>query len=322
MATNLPGPAAALADRIAWYVSVARQAPSKHNAQPWQFAVGDDGSVELYADATRALRASDPDDRELTIGCGAALRTYALAVRGLGYEPVVELLPDGPCGALARVREGVRHLPTRDDMLLLAAVAERHTNRGPLDEHGIAGGVPARLQRAAESQGAVLQLVTAPAARDALARLVEKARRAAALDEAYAAERRAWVHDRSPDGLPPRAGGQVRVPYGARFAHPAYAPLLHEHPDSPLPAILWTAADTQEDWLRAGMALQSVLLAATVHDVSAGFDNAPLEHLTTRIAVRREIGYAGFPQVVLRLGAGTQEGVVETPRRAVGDLVV
>jgi nitroreductase len=311
-----------VSDRIAWYVSVARQAPSKHNAQPWQFAVGSDGSVELYADATRAMPASDPDDRELTIGCGAALRTYALAVRGLGYEPIVEVLPDGPSGALARIAEGARVLPAPEVTLLLAAVSERHTNRGPLDASTLSPATRGRLQRAAEAEGALLQLVTAPDAREALAALVEKARRVAALDAAYAVERCSWTHETGPDGLPPRAGGMLRAPYGARFAHPAYGPLVEAHPDAPLPAVLWTAGDTQADWLRAGMALQSVLLAATVDGVSAGFDNAPLERPATRMAVRRDVGYAGFPQVVLRLGVGAGEQAVPTPRRPVADLVV
>ena len=309
-------------DRIARYVSVARQAPSKHNAQPWQFAVCDDGSVELYADATRALRASDPDDRELTIGCGAALRTYALAMRGLGYEPVVDLLPDGPSGALARVTEGARRPPTEAENTLLAAISARHTNRGPLDGAGIPPGAPPLLQRAAEADGALLQLVTAPGARDALASLAERARRSAALDAAFAAERDEWTHADGADGLPPKASRQAAVPYGARFAHPAYARIVETHPEQPLHAVLWTAGDTQVDWLRAGMALQSVLLTATANGVAAGFDNAPLERPLTRIALRRAIGYAGFPQVVLRLGAGMDELAVATPRRPVAELLV
>ena len=309
-------------ERIARYVSVARHAPSKHNAQPWRF-VAVVGDVELYGDATRAMPASDPDDRELTIGCGAALRTYALAVGALGYEPLVDLLPDGPAGPLARVSEGARRLPTHDETLLYGAVPVRRTNRGPLDATALPPAALRLLQRAAESEGALLQLVTAPGAQDALATLVERARRAAALDAAFRAERVEWRRDGTdgPDGLPARAATRVVVPYGARFAHPSYARVVATHPDRPLPAVIWTAGDTQLHWLRAGMALQSVLLTATVHGIAAGFDNAPLEHHATRVAVRREIGYAGFPQVVLRLGAGLADEAQPTSRRAVADIL-
>ncbi len=279
--------------------------PSKHNAQPWRFTV-DDGAVELYADATRSLRVSDPDDRELTIGCGAALKTYAIAVRGLGYEPVVALLPDGPAGPLARVSEGGRRLPDPDEMLLLAAVPERRTDRGPLDASGLAAVTTARLQRAAEAEGALLQLLTAPGAQEALARIGTVAQEAANADAAYLSERRRVA---------------AAAPYGARFAHPAYRRVLAAHPDRPLPAVVWTAGDGQADWLRAGMALQAVLLRATLEGVSVGFDSAPLEQPLTRVAVRREVGYAGFPQVVLRVGLGAGRPAGGKDRRPVAELL-
>ncbi len=308
-------------ERQRWYVATARHAPSKHNAQPWRFALSPDGSAELYADAARGLAASDPDDRELTIGCGAALRTYVLAMRCAGYEPVVDMLPDGPDGALARVSEGAPAVPTDDDLALLAVVPARHSNRGPLDAMRMPIGTPARLQRAAETEGALLQLVTTPGAREALDLLVERARRAAALDLAFATELRSWTRPGATDGLPTRASRQVAMPYGARFAHPAYRRLLEQTPDAPLAAVLWTAGDDQADWLRAGMALQMVLLSATVDGASAALLSAPLERPSARQGLRRAIGYAGFPQAVLRVGVGIDDQAVATPRRSVDDLV-
>jgi hypothetical protein len=156
---------AAFADRVRWCVSVARFAPSKHNAQPWRFTV-DGGAVELYADATRALR-SDPDDRELTIACGAALRAYAVALRALGIEPFVVLLPDGPGGPLARIVEGRPRAATGYELELLRAVPLRHTNRGPLDADAMRPETPFQLQRVAEEEGTVLQLVLSPGVRAA-----------------------------------------------------------------------------------------------------------------------------------------------------------
>ena len=313
-----PDPAATAVERMYWCVSVARLAPSKHNAQPWRFFVYDDGVVELYADATRALPRSDPDDRELTIGNGAALWTFALAMRGLGIEPRVELLPDGFDGPLARVHDGGPYEPTDDDCALLTAVPLRHTNRGPLDASLVADATTAALRKAAEREGALLQLVVAPGAQDALDALVARAETS---DEAYAAELATWLRgpgNGAVDGVPRGAG--ARGVYGARFAPRAFgesAPPRVE--DRPLPAVLWTAGDTQEDWLRAGMALQAVLVRAAVDGVSASFLNQPLEHPATRLAVRREIGFAGFPQIVLRLGVG--DDVAPTPRRPLYDLV-
>ena len=41
-------------------LQLAARAPSVHNTQPWKWRVGE-GSVELLADETRRLRATDQD---------------------------------------------------------------------------------------------------------------------------------------------------------------------------------------------------------------------------------------------------------------------
>ena len=78
-------------------------APSGHNTQPWRFRLTSDG-VELRADRTRALPIVDPDDRELTMSCGAALGQLRLAIRHFGFTDVVELFPHAShANVLARV---------------------------------------------------------------------------------------------------------------------------------------------------------------------------------------------------------------------------
>jgi hypothetical protein len=48
-----------------------------HNSQPWQFALNRD-SVDVFADRSRSLPVVDPDDRELTISCGACVHHLRL----------------------------------------------------------------------------------------------------------------------------------------------------------------------------------------------------------------------------------------------------
>ena len=67
-------------------------APSVPNTQPWRFVAVDD-SINLYADRSRALPISDPDERALHISCGAALMNLKLAMADNGRTPVVDLLP-------------------------------------------------------------------------------------------------------------------------------------------------------------------------------------------------------------------------------------
>ena len=79
-------------DKLKFFLNYAILAPSSHNTQPWLFKIADN-SVELYADRTRALPVVDPEDRELTISCGAALYHLLLTIRHFGYEYKLEVLP-------------------------------------------------------------------------------------------------------------------------------------------------------------------------------------------------------------------------------------
>src|SRR5690348_4753647 len=74
----------------------------------------------------------------------------------------------------------------------------------------------------------------------------------------------------------------------------------------------------QEDWLRAGQALQRVLLTATQRGLATGILTQPLE---TRDAwlVRDPGAGSGWPQLILRIGYGLP--VSASPRRPVRDVL-
>jgi hypothetical protein len=93
------------AEQVDYLIATAARAPSVHNTQPWRFKVSR-YAIELYADPRRKLRV-DRLGREMLISCGAAVFGLRLAVRSLGYLPLVELLPDPDrLRLLARVRLG------------------------------------------------------------------------------------------------------------------------------------------------------------------------------------------------------------------------
>ncbi|MBB5898081.1 nitroreductase family protein [Kutzneria kofuensis] len=75
-------------------LEAAAMAPSVHNSQPWRFRVLPD-RIELHADLTRRLPATDPGDKELRLACGAALTNLRIALEALGIRPMVTLLPHG-----------------------------------------------------------------------------------------------------------------------------------------------------------------------------------------------------------------------------------
>ena len=108
------------AHRIYHVIEPALRAPSVYNTQPWSFRITADDRIELRAspgggdgDGPGAGRwdlllhspAPGPWAREYAISCGAALLNLRLAVRVLGHDPVVTLVPDpsGDPGLLASV---------------------------------------------------------------------------------------------------------------------------------------------------------------------------------------------------------------------------
>ena len=86
----------------------------------------------------------------------------------------------------------------------------------------------------------------------------------------------------------------------------------------PVLAVLYTAADDPWSWVRAGQALQRVLLTATLHGISASFVNQPLETPALRRTVLGGGNVQGHPQMLLRLGRGIP--VPPTPRRPIDEV--
>jgi hypothetical protein len=80
-----------------------------------------------------------------------------------------------------------------------------------------------------------------------------------------------------------------------------------------------TVTDDQAGWLRAGLALEHVLLTATVNHVSTGLLTSPLEVSSLRRLLVDELASRGHPQVLLRLGYGPQQPA--SPRRTVAEVL-
>ena len=320
-----PSETAAVEDRLRWYPSVARWAPSKHNTQPWRFVVHG-RSLELWTDPRRALPDSDPLMRELIISCGAALHHVEVAAHALGRDVALELLPEGGCSFLARVTELGRGSTSPRAQDLLAAVARRRTDRGPLDAAGLTPSLPFDLQSAAARSGAWLRLVASEGDRSTLAALVERADRQLVRDGRIDRELDRWrrsATDPRPDGVPADRTRGPGASYRATFVQRDFAgdgtSFAHhrEGRDDPIVGILCTGSDGVADWLATGRALSAVLLEATVAGANASYLNQPVEVPGLRHELRSDLRLEGFPQLVLRLGAGGQ--VMPTPRRAVED---
>lgn len=317
------------AERLRFLLGWAVLAPSKHNVQPWAFEIQGD-EARLYADFRRALPASDPRDRELVIACGAALMNLRLAAAHFGYASSSEVLAAGRRdGLLARLRLEERRAPTAEEELLFQAIPRRRTNRLPLESREPARGTVAELAREAGVEGAVLRPVEEKERR-AVAELVAEGDRLQWADWRYRSEVAAWTRSnvsRRRDGVPGFAHGMgdaasvvQRLLVRIADAGPAEAERDRRRAiGARALLVLCTPGDEPGDWLRAGEALQRVLLRATAADLFASYFDSPLELPGLRRDLCAALGETGCPQVMFRLGYGLE--VRPTPRRPVSEVL-
>jgi hypothetical protein len=309
--------------QVRWVVEQAARAPSVHNTQPWRFR-WDGHAFDLVADLRRGLVVSDPDGRELVISCGAALFNLRLALRKLEARANVAAFPDRlDARWLARI--AIEAGPPVDDVErgLLAALSRRHTHRGPFTRRKITPGLAVRLQQAAETQGGRLLYINDPGPRRQILHLTRAAERLRSASDRVRDETAHWTP--SPDmarrdGVPARAyppgpPAAGRDDLAGRDFDLSRNIGLGESAEQPPAAIavLVTDHDLAPDWLQAGQALESVLLTAASEWAFAGVHTRVCEVPPLRAELRRGLGTAAHPQVVLRFGYAHTSPV--TPRR-------
>ncbi|BDG04451.1 Acg family FMN-binding oxidoreductase [Anaeromyxobacter oryzae] len=317
------------AERLRFLLSWAILAPSRHNAQPWTFEIEGD-EVRVYADASRALPAADPDGRELTMACGAAMVNLQLAAAHFGHATSVEVLREHRRdGLLARIRLEERRAFTPELEELFQAIPHRRTNRLPLDGREPPDGLVTQLLREARREGVWLRPVE-QSQRRAIAELVAEGDHRQWDSARFRAEYAAWSRANDTtrlDGMPGYASGRsdaaaILHPLLLRFANPARAEAERDRQralGTRALLVLSTPRDGKEEWIAAGEALQRVLLRATAAGLYASYLNQPIELPELRSRLRDVLGESGVPQIMLRLGYGLQ--VRPTPRRPVEEVL-
>ncbi|MDT7839910.1 Acg family FMN-binding oxidoreductase [Streptomyces justiciae] len=314
-------------------IADATAAPSMHNAQPWRFRFVTGGRLLLLrADLSRAMRHTDPDNRALHIGCGAALFNLRVAAAHAGLSPRVGLLPDAgdPCVlAAVHLADATGTGQGADDLARLhPAIRQRHTSRYPFDEKDLPEDVRDALRTAAAQEGAEL-LFPGPWHIETLLDLVRDAESRDALDPAGREDLQRWTRlgpeaDIATDGVPEYAFGPRRRDGRAPlrdFAgrRPVADRGTVSFESGPHLALLSTSGDAPADWLRAGQALERVLLEATSAGLAGSLTSHPLESGDLRTLARDPVTGRGHVQMVLRLGYGPQGPA--TPRRPVRDVL-
>ena len=308
--------------------AAADAAPSILNTKPWELDQVAADRIELRPCWERHLEVIDPRHRELLISCGAALFNLRMAIRVSGHDPVVWLLPDeqpaGPavcphcgerCGignlvASVEIVTSRTHPATVTEQRLYEAIPQRHTVREPF-RYAVPAKLLTELERAARMEEIDARLLHRGETRRLL-RGIARIDSKLAQDSLYLAELGKWTGGSSGGlGVPDAAFGPK--PMSPR--RPPVRDLGLNRPDRPrerferYPQLiaLETKTDALSDWVRAGQALERLLLTATCYGVETSFLTQQLE-LEDRKILSPRLTQQWWPwpepaQMVIRVGA-------------------
>ena len=318
---------AARDDAVRHAVGRAARAPSVHNTQPWQIRVAGD-SVAVRADRTRQLLVADRRGRELVMSTGAALLNLRVGLAARAWGAEVHRMPDRDDPDLVAV---VRVLPIPPEVELApldTAVTRRRTNRRSFGQEQLPDVLLRRLSSAAAEEDALLVPVQSQEHRRLVAELSAEADSRQNADPAYRAELRRWTRRPAArgDGLPPAVVPRVEgSPRDGALAQRDFdtagiggLPPATDAGEEPL-MLLTTSTDGPEAWVRAGEAMERVLLELTQAGWVAGPVTQSIEVPAIRSQLRAALCSGAHPQVLLRVGRAAP--VPRTPRREHAEVV-
>jgi len=255
----------------------AQRAPSVFYNRPWHFEYVPPDHIRLWL---RPLEGPMPLNkaraREYVISCGAALFNLRLAIRVVGHDLVVWLLPEptyanprNPPTLLASVEivtQRVKKAGIREQALY-AAIEQRHTNREPYRILPAPLAILTAMEDAAAQEGAYLRLLHPREAKRWM-------RRAAKVDKAFIPP--------FPNSVPPADYGPPPKNRYPRTRKDFWNGEKRRFERIPQLMALSTDDDTTVDWLQAGQALQCAILTGTRFSKSARYGQAAKYHAPHR----------------------------------------
>lgn len=344
--SGLPDPAAAWrnpgageTDPRRFCLAHAILAPNPHNRQPWLIDLIGDDEIVLYVDLDRLLPATDPFNRQITLGCGAFLELFDLAARSLGRQAEISIWPDGEPQPLLDTRPVARIRLTQTPVTkdpLFDHVLLRRTNREAYEARAPSA---ASLAAMGEAAGAAVSFssVTGGELRDSLRQLAWSAFETEILTPAAYQESVDLMRigaaeiAQNRDGIPlegpmiefARAVGLINRETMSDVNHPAvkqgyeaYRPLAL---DAPAFAWITSADNTRSTQIASGRAYARMSLAATreglsIHPWSQALQEYPeMADLLTQAEQIMSAPGEGRVQMFVRVGYAP--AVNPAPRR-------
>ncbi len=299
-------------EKLRYLTFLATLAPSSHNTQPWLFKCAGQ-TIELWANWTRKLAASDPTGREFYISLGAALANVIIASDALGLNYQYNLKPQPASSDIPIAVVSFTNLtPSRYDAIRLKAILTRRCNRFKYDNRPIA---EQTLQKIIDIAG---QDVRADAIVDAKQKqiaqtIAEQATTDAFKDKAFIDELSRWIKPslkKYTDGMP---GYNIGIPWVFSFFMPwaiKHLPLGGSQSKmagdmlyaSQAFMVLSTPEDNAAAWLRCGDIFEKMAVETEIQNLRLALLAAPIEIGNHFRRLQQLLNINERPQLFFRLG--------------------
>ena len=276
----------------------------------------------------------DPNDRELTISCGAAIGFFEIAGRRSGYDTNVTYNEDADKpDLLARLELKKGSSPTTKEINLFNAISNRATNRNTFSMQPVPDDILEKCKDISQNLDVSLSISEPEADRKAIAELVSLGDKIQFEDSCFRDELAHWVRSSSlgnkdgvsgknfgmPDILSPVGQFVIRTfDIGNGVAADDKKKIVS---GSPVLALFGTSDDTQKSWINTGRALAHVLLYLTSCNLSSSYLNQPIEVKKLRHKLKIAAKLKSQPQILIRVGY-SEYTLSPTVRRELADVLL
>lgn len=303
-------------------------APSSHNTQPW-FVRVKDRTIFICADFDRALKHSDPDNRELYISIGAALQNTLYAAEALGFEFDLHYFSEKNKEIVAKVEIKPPRKKIKNTKML-EFIKKRHSNRNFYEERDIPKEITARWQKLVKDTGVGVNIVRDEKRKALIGEEVEIATKEAMADPNFRDELSRWVRHnltKSHDGMPGYSMNISTIPslfsslvlknfnVGAMQAKTENKWIV----TSPVVVIL-SGIEKPENLVKTGQAYERIVLDATGKNIKSATLTAAIEIGSHYKNLMKILNISERPLVMFRFGYCSQVPK-PTPKRTVSEII-
>jgi len=317
-------------EKLKYLAKLGALAPSSHNTQPWFFRIGEN-DIEVLPNFKRCLPASDPTNRELVISLGTALANIAIAAEAYGLKYRCEFYETlGVNIAMAKIFFDSL-APTKEDKVLLSALALRHNNRSDFLSKPIENNF---LEQAKDLVVPGINYMTTsdPAVLKDAADVVVDATIEAFGRQSFKEELAEWLRpslSKYRDGMP---GYNIEVPFILSFALPTIirkADVRKQQAEMARKALSASSAfgvlsaveDTPHIWVKAGYSFEQLAVHAQKYGMSMSLLTAAIEMGEEHRRLEEIMKVSGRALMFFRLGYPSKS-TDASPRLPVEEVIV